>query len=282
MINPNLLVLPREFIQIGSFTIYWYAIFILTGAVVTYYVSQYFIKKDGYPHVTLENCFFIVFPAGIIGARIWYVLSSLSEYQDNWLNVFNFRLGGLAIQGGVTLGVLAGIWYFKKYYPKMALRYAMDIVIPNILIAQAIGRWGNFFNQEVYGACLPTAKFWFLPNFIVEQMSNGICLAGYTAVPLFLYESLLNTIGFILITFVLRKFWKKGRHFGDLAALYFIWYGVVRALLEPLRDSEYIMYIFGIKTSVATSIAFIIFGIVFMILSRRIDLRKNKHEKVAD
>lgn len=272
MINPYL-VLPRELLQIGSFTIYWYAFFILTGAVLSYFVSQYFIKKDGYPHATLENAFFLVFPAGILGARLWYVLSNLSEYSHNWLDVFNFRLGGLAIQGGVVFGILAGIWYFRKYYPKTSLRYAMDIVIPNILIAQAIGRWGNFFNQEVYGACLPTSGFWFLPNFIINQMSDGICVSGYTAVPLFLYESLLNTLGFILITFVLRKFWKKTRHHGDLASLYFIWYGLVRAIMEPLRSSEYIMYIFGIRTSVATSIAFILFGVIFMLINRRFDKR---------
>lgn len=279
MIN-HYLVLPRELISIGSFTIYWYAFFILVGAVICYYMCQYFIKKDGYPHVLLENMFFIAFPAGILGSRIWYVLSSLEEYQGNWLDVFNFRLGGLAIQGGVLFGMLAGVWYAKKFHPKLSLRYGMDIIIPNILIAQAIGRWGNFFNQEVYGACLPTSQFWFLPRFIVNQMSEGICVAGYTAVPLFLYESLLNTLGFILITFVLRKFWKKGRHIGDLASLYFVWYGLVRLVLEPLRQTEYIMTIFNIRTSVATSIGFIILGVALMLVNRYYDKRKNNHETV--
>lgn len=276
----QILALPREIFRIGSFTIYWYAFFILMGALVCYYVAQYLIKKDGYPHVLLENTFFIAFPAGIIGSRIWYVLSSLEEYQSNWLDIFNFRLGGLAIQGGVLFGVAAGVWYVRKYHPKLSLRYAMDIVIPNILIAQAIGRWGNFFNQEVYGACLPTESFWFLPRFIVNQMSEGICASGLTAVPLFLYESILNTIGFILITFVLRKFWKKRRHLGDLASLYFVWYGIVRLILEPLRQSEYIMMIFGIRTSVATAIGFIILGLVFMYLTRQFDKRKKINESV--
>lgn len=273
----NYLVLPREMIRIGSFAIYWYAFFILMGAVVTYYVSQYFIKKDGHDHNILENTFFIAFPAGILGSRIWYVLSSLDEYRGNWSEVFNFRSGGLAIQGGVLFGFLAGYLYIKFAHPKLSKRYVMDSVIPNILIAQAIGRWGNFFNQEVYGACLPTSKFWFLPKFIINQMSEGICVAGQTAMPLFLYESLLNTLGFIIITFVLRKFWKS-RHKGDLAALYFIFYGVVRAILEPLRESEYIMKILGIRTSVAMSIGFIILGITFMILTRLYDRKVKSNE----
>lgn len=281
MINRYLLVLPRELLRIGSFAIYWYAFFILVGAVLCYYVAQYFMKKDGHPHAVLENTFFLAFPAGIIGARIWYVLSSLEEYQNNWLDIFNFRLGGLAIQGGVLLGMAAGIWYFRKYHKHISLRYAMDIVIPNILIAQAIGRWGNFFNQEVYGACLPTSDFWFLPQFIINQMSEGICSSGFTAVPLFLYESLLNTLGFLLITFVLRKFWKKGRHLGDLASLYFVWYGVVRALMEPLRQSEYIMMIFGMKASVLMSVGFILLGFGLMGLTRYYDKRKASHEPKA-
>lgn len=282
--------LSPYFIQIGDFSILWYAVFILTGAVLAYLTSQYFMKKDGHSGEILENAFFLLFPAGIVGAKIWSSFSYLGDYIEQGQSFAEILLRfvaiwepGLAIQGGVMAGVAVGLWYFRKFHPQLRVRYLLDIVVPNILIAQAIGRWGNFFNQEVYGQCVEPSQLNFLPNFIVQQMTDTgntsytehgnriVCATdGLVAQPLFLYEMLLNTLGFFLITFVLRKYWTKGRVEGDLGFLYFVWYGIVRALLEPLRQAEFILLFPGtnIPQSIVTSIAFVLAGLGLMALNR--------------
>lgn len=275
----NLLTkLDPYFIQIGSFTIYWYAIFIIIGAILALAISKYFAKKAGYSSDMIDNLFFISFPAGLIGARIWFVLSNLSAYTgSNWYHAFFSWEGGLAIQGGVVFGALAGIIYIKKAHKEIEIKHVLDLVVPNILIAQAIGRWGNFFNQEVYGQCVDASKLSFLPKFILNQMQGGgdiACAITEVAQPLFLYESILNILGFVLISILLRKFWKSRKN-GSLAMSYFVWYGVVRVLLEPLRNEMYIMQIMGVRTSIITSIAFIVFGVLGIIY---LNFFKNKKE----
>jgi phosphatidylglycerol:prolipoprotein diacylglycerol transferase len=259
-------------IEFGNFSIKWYAVFILVGALLTYYVSQRLIKKDGYPTSVLENTFYIAFPAGLVGARIWwYFFEGSNSFGADWYRIFFVWEGGLSILGGVLFGFLAGYIYFQKAHPEIKKLYAMDIVIPNILIAQALGRWGNFFNQEVYGACVTRESLWFLPDFITNQMAGGgliACPITQVAQPLFLYEMLLNVFAFFMITFVLRKIWRGRRH-GDLAALYFIWYGVVRTILEPLRHPDFIMTKWGIPTSLVTAILFALGGLALLLYTHR-------------
>jgi phosphatidylglycerol---prolipoprotein diacylglyceryl transferase len=260
MILP-LLKLSPYFIEFGTIRIYWYAILILTGAVLAYYLSRYFAQKDGHNGEIIENIFFVAFPAGLIGTRIWFVLSNL-EQMDPWYRAFFLWEGGLAIQGGIIFGGLATYYFITKIQKKISFLQALDYITPNILLAQAIGRWGNFFNQEVYGACVPRSQLSFLPNFILDQMAGGggiACSVTQVAQPLFLYEGLLNIAGFILISFVLRKYWKN-RPVGVLGSLYFVFYGIVRAILEPLRNPIFIMEIAGLPTSVVTAIGFILFG----------------------
>ena len=119
-------------------------------------------------------------------------------------------------------------------------------------------------NQEVFGACVDRSSLPFIPGFILDQMEVDACLPGEVAQPLFLYESLLTLTAFILISIVLRKFWKS-RKVGSLGALYFIAYGLIRGPLELLRDPEYIMMMFGIPTSVMTSVIYVLIGIGFLV-----------------
>ena len=258
----TILKLSPYIVEFGSIRIYWYAVAILTGAVIAYYLSRYFAQKDGLSGEVIENIFFVAFPTGLIGTRIWFVLSNL-ETMNPWYRAFFIWEGGLAIQGGIIFGGLATYYFITKMQKKISFLKALDYITPNILIAQAIGRWGNFFNQEVYGACVPRTQLSFLPNFILDQMAGGggiLCASTQVAQPLFLYESILNTIGFVLITFVLRYYWKK-RPVGVLGALYFVYYGIVRALLEPLRNPIFIMEIGGVPTSLVTAVLFTLFGI---------------------
>ena len=174
--------------------------------------------------------------------------------------------GGLAIQGGVIFGALVGILYLKKMYPEQKILHFVDIVVPNILIAQAIGRWGNFFNQEVYGDYINVNKLKYLPSFIENNLRLPECFDYEIVQPLFLYESLLTTLGFILITIVLRRLWKNRAH-GSLGALYLAYYGIVRIILEPFRQEEYIMRIWGnISQSVMMSALFIVAGITLLLV----------------
>jgi phosphatidylglycerol:prolipoprotein diacylglycerol transferase len=162
----------------------------------------------------------------------------------------------------------------------------MDMIIPNILIAQVCGRWGNFFNREVYGACVDhlyaLKNWWMLPNWLVENMRGGFsggvyvsCSSSQYAQPLFLYEGILNFIGFILITIVLRKYFKK-RIDGTLSACYLLWYGVVRLCLEGFRNEKFIMRWGTISQSELTSIAYIVLGVLFIVALYVIKFSKGK------
>ncbi len=266
----------------------WYSIFVLTGAIVAYLLCKYFYKKEEvskqFPDL-IDTLFLIVFPAGLLGARIWYVFSELDYYLADPIKILKVWEGGIAIQGGVMGGVLAGYLYLKiKKIPISFFKMA-DLIIPNILIAQSIGRWGNFFNQEVYGGCVSRDSLSFIPDFILNNMEGGkiYCRTGYVAQPLFLYESILTLLGFILISIVIRKFYTK-RVNGELCAFYFIYYGIVRIIMEPFRNEEFIMRVFGnISLSILTSALFIIVGISLVIYLEitRFKKKKTNNEKEA-
>lgn len=256
----------ENMLSLGPISLSWYAVFVLSGALVTYYVSRWIAKVEtGRPEI-IDTLFIPSFACGILGARLWYVISEWSYYMEDPVSILRIWEGGLAIQGGVIFGALAGALYLKKMYPEQKLLHFVDIIVPNILIAQAIGRWGNFFNQEVYGDYVNADKLSFLPSFIETNLHLPECYDYEIVQPLFLYESLLTTLGFILITIVIRKLWKN-RANGSLGALYLTYYGLVRIILEPLRQEEYIMRIFGnISQSVMTSALFIIAGITLLLV----------------
>lgn len=278
----------------------WYSVFVLMGAIVTYIVSNYFYKKDEEskkcPDLIL-NLFIVAFPMGLIGARIWYILSELEYYLQDPIAMLKVWEGGLAIQGGVIVGAISGIVYathlLRKNGMSLKITTLMDMIIPNILIAQVIGRWGNFFNREVYGACVDKAyaysNWWFLPNWLVQYMKGGFvegqyiaCSTNSYAQPLFLYEGILNFIGFILISIVLRKCFKK-RIDGSLSAFYLIWYGTVRVCLEPLRNEMFIMRWGKYSQSVITSIAYIVLGAGALIYLYVKDYKKrNSLKEIAE
>lgn len=267
----NYLLLPESF-GIGSIQIAYYAIFILTGAVLALLIGMIRVKKLGYNPARLENLFLVAFPAGIIGARAWYIICTWGEkflpVFDNegfWAGLGHMfgitssgiKLEGLAIQGGALLGIVVGVWFVMRFRKEMKALDVADCCIPGILLAQAIGRLGNFFNREIYGMPVDKGPWEWLGNVFIEQMTIG----GEFRLPLFLIEGSINIVGFLFLTFVLGHFLKKYLLPGTVSAGYFIWYGTVRMILEPLRDSVDIM---GDYISVKSSIAFIIFGVAFI------------------
>ena len=269
-------------IQIFNFEIRFYAIFIIVGAVLAYILSRVFCRREGLDDHILEGTFYIGFPMGIVGARIWYVIAEWGKEFANvpFYKVFFIWEGGLAIQGGVILGAIAGMAYIHYKKPNYNVFEIADYVVPNILIAQALGRWGNFFNREVYGICVDESSWSFLPGFMREQLkydSQGYlaCNSGQIVAPLFLIESVVNLLGYVLLMFVIRKLLRKYRRPGDLVASYLIWYGIVRAIMEPMRDKQFQM---GTNTmsSFIMAIIFIVLGILLIVFFHLLDNYKKR------
>ena len=247
-------------IQIGGFSITWYAICILVGACFAYLISKYRFKKRNYS-VDLSDYFVYLMFIGIVGARIWYCVFKWNDlYAANPIDVFKIYEGGLAIQGGLIAGLIYSVFFFKKN--NIPFEVAGDCIMPTVLLAQACGRWGNFFNQEAYGQAISEAQInaLHLPSFIKE----GMYINGSYYQPTFLYESVLNIIGCIVIIFIIHKICKlHGVEFGS----YFIWYGVARFFVESFRSDS--LMLGNLKMAQVTSIAFIILGIIIWIYARR-------------
>jgi phosphatidylglycerol:prolipoprotein diacylglycerol transferase len=240
-------------IDIGPISIKWYAVMILIGASLTYWLSLRNFKKMAYPTALLDDLFFGSLLAGIIGSRLWYVVFyDPQRYLANPIAILMTWEGGLAIQGGLFLGALYA-WWFARRKNISFLRLA-DAIMPNILVAQALGRWGNFFNQEAFGRVVDESYFAFFPNWFRDIMF----IQGAYREPTFLYESLLNLLGFVLIIYGLKRFRENKR--GDMVYAYLMWYGLIRFIVEGLR-SDSLMFM-GIRTAQAVSLLFVGIGVL--------------------
>lgn len=243
----------QTFIKIGPLSIAWYAVFIMSGAYIAYLVSAKSLKKAGYAMEDVENIFFGALVAGFAGARLWYVLFyNFTEYLKDPIQIFMIRDGGLAIHGGLFAGIGFGYWYARK--KNLNFWHMADMIVPNILIAQAIGRWGNFMNQEAFGGIVSESFYKYYPAFI----KNIMFIDGEYRMPTFLYESVANIIGWLLIYGVIRKL--KTRKRGDLVYSYLMWYGVTRFFIEGLR-TDYLLF-FNFKIAQLISIGFIVVGML--------------------
>lgn len=243
----------QTFVTIGPISIRWYAVLILTGAYLTYYLSLRNFKKIGYDSKVGDDLFVGTLLTGVIGTRLWYVaFSDPLYYLQNPLHIFMTWEGGLAIQGGLFTGAAFGYWYVKKH--NISFMRLADAVVPNILIAQAIGRWGNFLNQEAFGRVVDPSFYQGWPSFI----ANHMFINGAYREPTFLYESVLNVVGFLLIVFVYKKFSNPKR--GDLLYAYLMWYGVTRFFIEGFR-SDSLMFM-GLRSAQLVSIGFVLIGII--------------------
>lgn len=263
----------------GGFHIAWYALCILLGAYLAYLVSDHKIYEVYGKHGLIENLFVFSLICGILGARIWYVVGNFGGDQSGvnfardiekgeWYSMFQIWQGGLTILGGAAGGIIFGILYLTKKRKYMDVLSTLDLIVPTIFLGQIFGRWGNFFNHEVYGAATSMNDWMFLPTWIRCQMavsySNGLPAGDSMYVPLFLIEGTVNLIGFFLLSYLLPKVWKKGRAPGDLVGLYLVWYGIVRIIMEPLRNETFNMGSNG-KWSIWNSLIYILVGL-FLIL----------------
>jgi len=246
---------------IGNFELRWYSILILVGVVLGYILAKREAKKFKFNTDFLFNMFFYCIIFGIIGARIYYCIFNWSSYADNPVSVLYIWEGGLAIHGGIIAGFITIYLYCKKY--NVSLARTLDFVMPSLLLAQSIGRWGNFFNSEAHGAATTLAALQakHIPQFVI----NGMLINGVYYEPTFLYESVWCFVGF-LITILLR--FNKRLKIGNLTAFYLIWYGVGRFYIEGMRTDSLMFN--GYRVAQIVSVIMIVVGILWtMLLSRK-------------
>jgi len=263
-------------IQLGTLTIYWYAIIIVSGAICALTLVIAEAKKFGVSTERIIDLFFVIMIGGIIGTRLYYVIFQWDAYRDNLWEILNFRAGGLAIYGGLIGGAII-VYIASKGWIKIRSfqikpfngMLLLDFIVPVVLLAQGIGRWGNFVNKEAYGPIVPGAnateqiaylqKF-HIPGFIID----GMKINGQYHHPTFLYESVWNIVGFILLYFIIRRL--KKLKLSQLLASYLVWYGVGRFVIEGMRTDS--LYLFGdIRVSQVVSVIFVISGIILFLLT---------------
>ncbi|WP_291583768.1 prolipoprotein diacylglyceryl transferase [Clostridium sp. UBA6640] len=206
----------------------WYGICIAIGVVTALLLAQYTCKLVNIDYDDMLTVFLITFPLAIVGARLYYVIFEFDQYRDNLMSIFNTRRGGLAIHGGIIAAIIVVAIYCNK--KKINFFDIMDMAAPCIILAQGIGRWGNFFNQEAHGGPVTEAFISKFPQFI----QNGMLIEGTYYHPTFLYESIWNVLVCLLLLYMLKKVSKKGVIFFSYIGLY----SVARLFIEGLRTDS--------------------------------------------
>lgn len=247
-------------LDLGPIQIYWYSIFIFIGMLVACFLIYKEAKKRGIEEDFLVNLTFNTIIIGIIGARLYYVLFNFSYYLDNPVEIFQIWNGGLAIHGGIIAGLLFIIYYCKKH--EVSLWKILDIIVVGLIIAQAIGRWGNFFNSEAYGPITTAAhlKSLGIPQFIID----GMYILGEYRQPTFFYESVWCLFGFLAML-IIRQY--KYLKIGQLTSFYLIWYGIIRFIIEAMRTDS--LMLGPLKMAQLVSLVFIVSGIIIFIKSTK-------------
>ena len=233
---------PQIAFRIGNFAIYYYAICIVLGIVISLILGYFDKEKFNIKFDDIIEIFTFSLITGIIGARAYYCLFNLSFYLNNPSKIFAIRDGGLAIYGGIIFGIITA--FILSRMKKINFADLMDYIAPYLVLTQGIGRLGNFFNKEAYG--VETKNI-----FRMGIMKNGNIIEVH---PCFLYEF----IACIIIFFVLKILKKKRKFEFQIFSTYMIMYGIVRFFIESIRIDS--LYFRNIKISQAVSIVFVIVG----------------------
>lgn len=257
----NNLSLNRVAFDLFGVEIAWYALIITFGLILAIAYTIYRASQIGVDYEQIIDFAIFVVPCGILGARLYYVLCELDQYDSFW-EVFDIRSGGLAIYGGIIAGA-ATVFAVCKY-KKISFPAIGDCIVPGLILAQSIGRWGNFVNVEAFGSV--TKAPWRMSgekiaNYLYNQKTPLIDAVQHQQIidgtlgvhPTFFYESMWNLIGFIAINF----FYKHKKYDGQIILLVFGWYGLGRAWIEGLRTDS--LYIPGTPIRVSQLLAILIF-----------------------
>ncbi len=244
----------------GNFEIRWYSVLIL----IAVFLSYFFIKKEagrfGVKKDFTFNLMFWTLIFGIIGARLYYVLFNWSEYAINPISILKIWEGGLAIHGGLIAGLITVLLYTKKYH--MRTIRILDFIVVPLLLAQAIGRWGNFFNGEAHGAAttVEALKSLFVPDFVIK----GMVIDNIVYMPTFYFESLVCFGAFIILLIIRRLKYLK---VGTLTAAYLLIYGVLRFFIEFSRTDALLLG--GFKIAQIVSVIMALVGLAILMFNSR-------------
>jgi len=245
--------------RIGNFEVYWYGILIAAALVLCIALALKQAKKYNFPDTLIYDTMLVTIPCAIIGARAYYVIFNWSIYKDNLKSIFDTRAGGLAVYGGIVLS-LVGLLLMCKIR-KIPFTSLADYCIVYLPLGQAIGRWGNFFNQEAFGTT--TTAPWGMWSKSVQSYLSRFCpeLVALSPVhPTFLYESIADLIIFVILLQVRKK---STRSFETTSA-YFVLYGAVRFFIEGLRTDSLYIADTGIRASQALSLLLLLFGLFYI------------------
>ncbi|WP_432959393.1 prolipoprotein diacylglyceryl transferase [Staphylococcus aureus] len=257
--------------NLGPLSVRWYGIIIAVGILLGYFVAQRALVKAGLHKDTLVDIIFYSALFGFIAARIYFVIFQWPYYAENPSEIIKIWHGGIAIHGGLIGGFIAGVIVCKV--KNLNPFQIGDIVAPSIILAQGIGRWGNFMNHEAHGGPVSRAflEQLHLPNFIIENMY----INGQYYHPTFLYESIWDVAGFIILVNI-RKHLKLGETF----FLYLTWYSIGRFFIEGLRTDS-LMLTSNIRVAQLVSILLILISIS-LIVYRRIKYNPPLYSKVGE
>ncbi|GBV70055.1 prolipoprotein diacylglyceryl transferase [Staphylococcus aureus] len=256
--------------NLGPLSVRWYGIIIAVGILLGYFVAQRALVKAGLHKDTLVDIIFYSALFGFIAARIYFVIFQWPYYAENPSEIIKIWHGGIAIHGGLIGGFIAGVIVCKV--KNLNPFQIGDIVAPSIILAQGIGRWGNFMNHEAHGGSVSRAflEQLHLPNFIIENMY----INGQYYHPTFLYESIWDVAGFIILVNI-RKHLKLGETF----FLYLTWYSIGRFFIEGLRTDS-LMLTSNIRVAQLVSILLLLISIS-LIVYRRIKYNPPLYSKVG-
>lgn len=272
----------RPAVCIFGIPIYFYALIIVSGMCLAILIGGLYFKKRGYDPYDITIYALAIIPVGVLGARLYVYIFPWSGQSSNWSTFFNFRSGGLGIYGGVILGYISAFVCSK--IKKQDFRIIVDSVMPGLFLAQSIGRWGNYANQEAYGNLI-TKNFEDMTNFwgsnpeygfngLAVWISGGNQGSGWYQATFF-YESVCTFIGFLVCVCVLLR--SKHYKLGWCSAFYGIYYGIVRLIIEGMRSDSLFLYVGTIETDIKISQLVSVFTIIFGIWLLTKIYRKQLH-----
>src|SRR5215211_3973867 len=250
--------------QLGPIPVFWYGVCYAVGLALAYVVITREARRRGLDARLVDNGIIIVAVAALIGGRLYHVIDQWQLYQDDPLKIVLPPYTGLGVYGGILTGTIAAVVVTRMW--KQPFWKWADVIAPGLFVMQAIGRWGNFFNQELYGP--PTTLPWGIRIDCAHRLANQYPCSSFPLEtthfhPLFLYESVSGIVGALVLLWLARR--RSSRLVpGDLLLIFFIWYGLTRFGLETLRADNWTFY--GIPTAQIVTLAFILvgaFGLVY-------------------
>ncbi|MDF2557594.1 MAG: prolipoprotein diacylglyceryl transferase [Bacillales bacterium] len=266
----NIQPLDSVAFSIGPVSVHWYGLIIASAVVIGIFMATSEGKKHGIHPDTFVDLLIWAIPIAVLSARAYYVIFEWSRFQDNPLDAFKIWEGGLAIHGALIGAIITAYIFTKKH--QINFWRIVDIAAPSIILGQAMGRWGNFFNQEAFGGEVSRQflENLQLPKFIINQMY----VEGAYHHPTFLYESIWSILGIVLI-YIVRS---KNPRLGETFLSYVVWYSIGRFFIEGMRTDS--LMLFGIlRQAQLISVLLIVASIALIIYRRKTGTSSERYYK---